>query len=158
MYNYNYSSDYGILGLNIEATVSEIKYNYRQLAKVYHPDNQSTGNEAKFKLLNAAYERVLNRKPEEERVQKPANPTPPREDNSRYKGKDRYFRILEGRNDEFIIGFPGKVMKDDVVWHFIKGFEQFNVFIDKEIILPTTLNVKYNNKTLSIRIIETSDF
>jgi len=159
MYNYNYSSDYDMLGVTIEATVSEIKYSFRQLAKVYHPDNQETGNEAKFKLLNAAYERVLNNKPETERAQKPApKPTPQREDLSRYNGKDRYFRVLQGRDNEYAVGFPGQVMKDDVVWHFMLGFDQFNVFIDKEITLPTTLTVNYNNKSLNIRIVETRDY
>ena len=48
---------YEILGLDDNATASEIKKAYRSLAKKYHPDiNKTPEAEEKFKEINAAYE------------------------------------------------------------------------------------------------------
>jgi len=50
-------SHYEELGLNIEATASEIKSAYRLLAKKYHPD--TGGNKEKFLIIQHAWE-ILN--------------------------------------------------------------------------------------------------
>lgn len=47
---------YEVLGVKKNATKDEIKSAYRKLAKVYHPDNKETGNEAKFKEIQEAYD------------------------------------------------------------------------------------------------------
>jgi len=48
---------YNTLGINENATKSEIKKAYRSLAKKYHPDmNKTSEAEEKFKEINAAYE------------------------------------------------------------------------------------------------------
>lgn len=47
---------YETLGVNKSASKDEIKSSYRKLAKKYHPDNQETGNEAKFKEVQEAYD------------------------------------------------------------------------------------------------------
>ncbi len=47
---------YEVLGINKNATKDEIKSAYRKLAKKYHPDNKETGNEAKFKEIQEAYD------------------------------------------------------------------------------------------------------
>jgi len=39
-----------------------LKQAYRQLAKLYHPDNHQTGNAEVFKLLSAVYERITEEK------------------------------------------------------------------------------------------------
>jgi curved DNA-binding protein len=44
---------YGILGLTIDATKSEIKKKYRELAKKYHPDKG--GNENLYELITRSY-------------------------------------------------------------------------------------------------------
>jgi molecular chaperone DnaJ len=49
------SDFYQILGVPKTASQDEIKKAYRKLAHQYHPDKQS-GNEAKFKELNEAYQ------------------------------------------------------------------------------------------------------
>ena len=45
---------YEVLGVSKSATKDEIKSAYRKLAKVYHPDNKQTGDEAKFKEIQEA--------------------------------------------------------------------------------------------------------
>ena len=47
---------YEVLGLAKSATKDEIKSAYRKLAKKYHPDNKETGDEAKFKEVQEAYD------------------------------------------------------------------------------------------------------
>ena len=47
---------YEVLGVNKGASKDEIKSAYRKLAKKYHPDNKETGNEAKFKEIQEAYD------------------------------------------------------------------------------------------------------
>ena len=47
---------YEVLGVSKTASKDEIKSAYRKLAKKYHPDNKETGNEAKFKEVQEAYD------------------------------------------------------------------------------------------------------
>lgn len=47
---------YEVLGVKKNASKDEIKSAYRKLAKVYHPDNKETGDEAKFKEVQEAYD------------------------------------------------------------------------------------------------------
>ena len=47
---------YEVLGVNKNASKDEIKSSYRKLAKKYHPDNKETGDEAKFKEIQEAYD------------------------------------------------------------------------------------------------------
>ena len=47
---------YEVLGVSKSASKDEIKSAYRKQAKVYHPDNKQTGDEAKFKELQEAYD------------------------------------------------------------------------------------------------------
>lgn len=47
---------YEVLGVKKTATKDDIKSSYRKLAKQYHPDNKETGDEAKFKEVQEAYD------------------------------------------------------------------------------------------------------
>lgn len=47
---------YEVLGVKKSASKDEIKSAYRKLAKMYHPDNKETGDEAKFKEIQEAYD------------------------------------------------------------------------------------------------------
>ena len=47
---------YEVLGVKKNSTKDEIKSAYRKLAKKYHPDNKETGDEAKFKEIQEAYD------------------------------------------------------------------------------------------------------
>lgn len=53
---------YDILGLDPNCIPSDIIYQYRQLAKKYHPDNLETGDEATFKKVTAAYEELCRQR------------------------------------------------------------------------------------------------
>lgn len=46
---------YEVLGVSKDASDEEIKRSFRKLAKMYHPDNKETGDEAKFKEVGEAY-------------------------------------------------------------------------------------------------------
>jgi len=47
---------YEILGINKNASLKDIKSAFVKLAKIYHPDNTDTGNEARFREINTACE------------------------------------------------------------------------------------------------------
>ena len=49
-------SPYSVLGVKKAMTTDEIKKVYRKLASKLHPDNQETGDEAKFKEVQEAWE------------------------------------------------------------------------------------------------------
>jgi DnaJ-class molecular chaperone len=52
---------YEILGVSVDATVSEIKTAYRKLARIYHPDiNKSEDAIEVFKQITTAYETLSN--------------------------------------------------------------------------------------------------
>src|SRR3972149_9303364 len=52
---------YKILGVNKNSSEEEIKKAYRKLAHQHHPDKK-TGDEAKFKEINEAYQVLSDRK------------------------------------------------------------------------------------------------
>jgi DnaJ-class molecular chaperone len=56
---------YNILDIDTEATNEEIKRNYIELAKKYHPD-QKTGNTAMFQMVSKAYEVLSNKETRKE--------------------------------------------------------------------------------------------
>lgn len=51
---------YKILNISETSTPDEIKKAYRNLAKIYHPDNKETGDVKKFREINEAYENLIN--------------------------------------------------------------------------------------------------
>ncbi|WP_031543209.1 J domain-containing protein [Mesoplasma photuris] len=53
--NINEIEAYKILKLNFDASITDIKSSYRHLAKIYHPDNQKTGDELIMQRILAAY-------------------------------------------------------------------------------------------------------
>lgn len=53
---------YDILGVDKKASKDEIKRAFHKLAKKYHPDNGSTGDEARFKEVGEAYQTLSNDK------------------------------------------------------------------------------------------------
>ena len=56
----NFKDYYEVLGVDKSASSAEIKKAFRKLAGKYHPD-KATGNEAKFKEINEAYEVLGNK-------------------------------------------------------------------------------------------------
>lgn len=52
-------SPYEILGISESATEAEVKKAFRNLAKIYHTDNQSTGNNEKVKDIIQAYDKIM---------------------------------------------------------------------------------------------------
>lgn len=59
----NRSQAFQILELSNSASEDDIRKKYRELAKIYHPDNKKTGSEEKFKQITNAYE-TLSKKQE----------------------------------------------------------------------------------------------
>ena len=52
---------YKILGVSKDASEEEVKKAYRKMAHQHHPDKK-TGDEAKFKEINEAYQVLINDK------------------------------------------------------------------------------------------------
>ena len=46
---------YNLLGVDKKSSKDEIKKSFHKLARKYHPDNPSGGDEAKFKEIGEAY-------------------------------------------------------------------------------------------------------
>src|SRR3989338_8484212 len=53
---------YTILGIARSAPKDEIKKAFHSLARKYHPDNKDTGDEARFKEINEAYQTLSDDK------------------------------------------------------------------------------------------------
>ncbi|MDP3726535.1 MAG: molecular chaperone DnaJ [bacterium] len=53
---------YTVLGVEKNANKEEIKKAFHKLARKYHPDNKSAGDEQKFKEINEAYQVLSNEK------------------------------------------------------------------------------------------------
>lgn len=53
---------YQLLGVERTATTQEIRAAFKEQSKIYHPDNRSTGNEARFKDLFRARNTLTNQK------------------------------------------------------------------------------------------------
>ena len=51
---------YKTLGLSRNASDEEIRSTYRKLAKLYHPDNSTTGNTEMFTKINEAYHTIID--------------------------------------------------------------------------------------------------
>ena len=67
MYNDNSLPNYYlILGLTNDSTQSEIKNQYRKLAKQYHPDRNKNSSEEKMTQINKAYEILSDKKLKDE--------------------------------------------------------------------------------------------
>lgn len=49
---------YKILGVSSRSTKAEIKVRYRELCKVYHPDNPTTGDIALFQQISKAWKHI----------------------------------------------------------------------------------------------------
>ena len=63
MYNDNKLTNYYlILGLTNDSSESEIKNQYRKLAKQYHPDKNPDSSEEKMAQINKAYEVLSDKK------------------------------------------------------------------------------------------------
>lgn len=81
-----------ILGLSENATITDIKRAYRQLAKRYHPDiNHSKDGQEKFIAITEAYEILTNKGFQ----QKPVEPEPPEQDSpsTNYKAWEDFERF-----------------------------------------------------------------
>lgn len=146
--------DYQILNISVGSTVSEIKRAYRDLAKHYHPDNQDTGSEEAFKVLNSAYARIIESKPPSQRIEKAT----PKVDLNKYKDRNRIFRVLDSHKGKLNhkIYYPNPEITEDTVFHFMYGMDTFDVFVDQELKLPQMLTIRYIDKELHITILEST--
>lgn len=52
---------YSVLGISKGATPQEVKKAYYRLAMKYHPDRNSGGDDTKFKEINEAYMKIINK-------------------------------------------------------------------------------------------------
>jgi len=88
----NRQEAYSHLGVDEGSSQDELKTKFRKLAKQLHPDNKETGNEAKFKQINEAYNRITNNDFPEERQGFHVNP---------FDGFDDMFSTFFGGNGNF---------------------------------------------------------
>jgi DnaJ-class molecular chaperone len=92
-------SYYKILNLQENATMDEIKKNYRKLSLEFHPD-RPTGNAEKFKQINEAYEVLSNPQSRQQYDTTVLHPQP--------HGIDPFFDIIfNGMNLNGMHGFHG---------------------------------------------------
>lgn len=49
---------YSILGVNYNSSPKDIKESFLKLSKIYHPDNNATGNHVKFVQIKEAYDAI----------------------------------------------------------------------------------------------------
>ncbi|MFH0769197.1 MAG: J domain-containing protein [Chloroflexota bacterium] len=49
---------YSVLGLKPDASLDDVKRNYRNLARLFHSDKGTAMNDEAMKLINRAYERI----------------------------------------------------------------------------------------------------
>lgn len=53
---------YAILGLKPDASMEDVKRNYRNLARAFHSDSGNVMNDEAMKLLNKAHSRILKQR------------------------------------------------------------------------------------------------
>jgi len=58
------SDPYAVLGVSPADSTEKIRQVYRRLAKIYHPDNQDTGNAEMFRRITEAYKRIMDERGE----------------------------------------------------------------------------------------------
>lgn len=109
------ANPYEVLGVPTNATDEQIKNAYRNLARMYQPENfndEFSRNEAARKMqeLNDAYDAIIQR----------------RQNSYSYNQTDEYYdvrqKINEGRLDDALTildGIPSS--KRDAQWHYLKG-------------------------------------
>lgn len=49
---------YNVLGVKTDSSPEQIRQSFLELAKIYHPDNPETGNQAKFMRIQNSYEKI----------------------------------------------------------------------------------------------------
>ena len=112
---------YKILGVSENASISEIKKSYRELAKKYHPDKNSGDKNAeeKFKEINEAYEVLGNpeKKAQYDKFKK-------------YKEQGYAFSGFGNQSQDFGRGFGGKDIHFDIGNMGDLG-DLFNLFSDR---------------------------
>ena len=161
-----YKDYYKILGVSRDAKTDDIRKAYRKLAKQYHPDiNKEPGAEEKYKEINEAYE-VLKDPDKREKYdtlgmnwQAGQDFTPPPgwqhvEFNQGSAGDfSDFFNTLFGQGGGFqdiFSGFSGKSR------HFhqpmTRDIETDLTLSLEDIIRGGTHNLKFNNRTLSVRL------
>jgi len=144
---------YEILGLDKNATESDIKSQFKKLSKIYHPDVKSTGNENKFKEINNAYSTLSDPKSKQEYDMR-----------SPHGNSYSPLNSFSGPGFEFHFGGGGR---DDIFSQFFGGnspfgfnpFEGFNPFQKEEfkenldINISTIINLKqiYLNEDLKVK-------
>lgn len=100
-----------VLGLSQEASEDEIKKAYRSLAKKYHPDNQETGDESKFKQIQEAYEFAMDIKKNGQSAyykrQNYANGSSQQSGYTQTQYADDFFRMYGFNFDDLFSGMNG---------------------------------------------------
>lgn len=117
-------SAYEILQVTPHATTDEIKFAYRKLAKIYHPDVNKSPNAAQlFILLGKAYDELKNKAPVVPKKQRP-------------KANLKLYEFV-GYNQQVVTIFSGwKTIPANTCIYLMWHDREYRVFIPEEQDIP----------------------
>ena len=142
---------YKILDVDMEATVDEIKKNYIDLAKKFHPD-QKNGNSEMFQLVSKAYEVLSNKETRKEYDLYFLNKS------FSELQEDSFFSMKDQFSDFIMTNDKKKLSKEELDKLYDDVFKDREEFLEKKLdTVETTKRINDINFERDVIDIETTD-